>query len=459
MHGNTLKKEKTPDGSKDENVFDIRQGVAIALFIKKKVNKEKCRVLHFEKWGLRNDKYEWLDLHEINTVKWSKLSPNSPYYFFVQREERNREVYESFLKITDIFSINVTGIVTARDKFVIDFNKDELIKRLEIFRNTSMPDEMIRNIFKLKDTRGWILKEARQKLINVKNLESNLEKILYRPFDERFIYYSIDMVDWPRPDVMVNLLKDNLSICFMRQVSLDDSYTHFIVSKHMVDNRTFLSSKGIIQQAPLYLYNDEKKRGLFSESEDQKPKPNLSHKIYNFICHRLNDKRITPEEIFYFIYAVLYSNIFREKYAEFLRIDFPRIPFTSDYDLFIKMGKLGQQLAEIHLMKSSELNQTFSRFEVSGNNIIKKVKYNESEKNVYINDTQYFSKIEKEIWEYQIGGYQVMNKWLKDRKKRNLSLEDIQHYIKIARALQLTIQYQQKIDDLYDEVEKNLIKL
>jgi hypothetical protein len=123
------------------------------------------------------------------------------------------------------------------------------------------------------------------------------------------------------------------------------------------------------------------------------------------------------------------------------------------------MGKLGQQLADIHLMKSSELSQTFSRFEISGNNLIKKVKYKENEKNVYINDSQYFSNIDKEIWEYQIGGYQVMEKWLKDRKKRHLSLEDIQHYIKIARGLQLTIQYQQKIDEIYDEVEKNLIKL
>ena len=171
----------------------------------------------------------------------------------------------------------------------------------------------------------------------------------------------------------------------------------------------------------------------------------------------MNNKSITPEEIFYYIYAVLYSTIYREKYVEFLRIDFPRIPFTKNYDLFSELAKMGQQLAEIHLMKSRELNQTFSRFEIKGDNLVKKVKYNETEKRVYINDTQYFSNIDEELWEYHVGGYQVLDKWLKDRKKRKLALEDIRHYIRVTRALQLTIQYQEQIDEIYPGVEENLL--
>jgi predicted helicase len=208
---------------------------------------------------------------------------------------------------------------------------------------------------------------------------------------------------------------------------------------------------------PLYINKISNIKNLFSDSEDKGPRPNIDHKIYNLICQLFKNQKVFPGEIFYYIYAVLYSNIYREKYVEFLRLDFPRIPFTSEYELFIELGKLGQELAEIHLMKSPQLHKTFSRFDVKGDKLVKKVKYVETDKRIYINEKQYFSNIDKDIWEYQIGGYQVMEKWLKDRKKRALSLEDIEHYVKIARALQLTLQYQEKIDDLYPGVEESLI--
>jgi predicted helicase len=205
---------------------------------------------------------------------------------------------------------------------------------------------------------------------------------------------------------------------------------------------------------PFYIHNGIK--GLY-KNEENPIDYNIDKKIFNFICKELKNHGIKPEAIFYYVYSVLFSNYYREKYFGFLRMDFPRVPFPSDYDLFQEMGTLGQELADIHLMKSPQLNQTFSRYEVPGDNVIKKVTYNPGEKRVYINGKQYFSNIEKELWEYQIGGYQVMEKWLKDRKKRTLSLEDIEHYIKIARALQLTIHYQEKIDDLYPGIEENLV--
>lgn len=252
------------------------------------------------------------------------------------------------------------------------------------------------------------------------------------------------------------MLQENLGLITNRLVN--DDFKHTLCTDKIINDCTVsLETKERSYLFPLYIYTDYDKKGLFRDEEKQSPKPNIDSNIYRLICHGLQNQAITPEEIFYYIYAVLYSNVYREKYAEFLRVDFPRIPFTSDYKLFIEMGKLGQELAEIHLMKSPQLDQTFSMFEVQGGKIVKKVKYVETEKRVYLNESQYFSNIDKEIWEYQIGGYQVMGKWLKDRKKRTLSLEDIQHYIKISRALQLTIKYQQQIDEIYSKVEENTI--
>jgi predicted helicase len=254
------------------------------------------------------------------------------------------------------------------------------------------------------------------------------------------------------------MLKINIALCVGRSgnvVGIERPWNLILVSENIVDLNVYY--RGGEQILPLYIYHETDKKSLFNDVSEQGATPNIDPKIYHLICHGLKNKGITPEEIFYYIYAVLYSNVYREKYAEFLRVDFPRIPFTSNYKLFIELGEIGKDLSEIHLMESFKLDKTFSRFDVKGDKIVKKIKYAETEKRVYINENQYFSNIDKEIWEYQIGGYQVMSKWLKDRKNRKLSMEDIQHYIKIARALQLTIEYQEIIDDLYPGVEESLI--
>ena len=169
-------------------------------------------------------------------------------------------------------------------------------------------------------------------------------------------------------------------------------------------------------------------------------------------------KELTPEEIFYYIYGTLYTNIYRTKYAEFLKIDFPRVPFTRDYELLINISKYGKQLADLHLMKSSELNNPIAKFQGSGDNRVNKPEYREKEKRIYINKDQYFEGVEKDVWEYQIGGYQVLNKWLKDRKGRTLSLDDIKYYCKIVTVLKKTIGIQEKIDILYPEIEKEIVE-
>jgi predicted helicase len=484
LHGNSLKKEKAPDGGKDENVFDIRQGVAIAFFIKKSKLKSSPsagrglrggkKVLHSEIYGTRDKKYNWLENNDIKSAKWKELKPQSEFYLFV-KSDFNTGNYKTFESIDKIFPINVTGIVTARDSFVIDLDLKSLKQRIKDFRNDKLNDGYIKSAYKLKDTRGWKLQEARKLMQGCEDWENYFAKILYRPFDIRDIYYHEKMVDWGRQEIMKHLLMDNISICFTRQYSTESGYSHILVSELMVDNRTFFSSKGIIQQAPLYLYPDTTKEDLFSGSASGKKEPNIAPEIFEKLNNQYKIsppsrrgaevgevEKITPEQIFYYIYAILYSNTYRTKYAEFLKIDFPRIPFTKDYKLFIKLGELGKELADLHLLKSQKLNKPIAKFDVDGSNEVDKVTFESVETQhagslhgkVFINKEQYFRPVPEEVWNYHIGGYQVCRKWLKDRKGRKLTLEERETYCKIVTALYHTIELQKQIDELYEGVEE-----
>ncbi len=470
LHGNSLKKEKCPDGSKDENVFDIRQGVAIALFIKKKGAKKECKVYHSEIWGLREGKYEWLLGNGMKTTTWKKLNPTSPYYFFVPREEKGREIYEKYWKVTDIFPVNCVGVVTARDKFVIDFDMRALKRRIAMFRNLSVPDEIIKQSFKLKDTSTFKLRKSREALSKDENWDEYFTEILYRPFDKRTIFYTNIVVERPLLEVMGHMLEKNLGLLTTRQQNKVGFY-HALVCENIVEscavsNRT----REINYLFPLYLYPDTEdspshaRRGtngtmmmIFESTKTYRSKkPNLNQTLVESLT-RTYDKTPAPEEIFYYIYAVLYSNTYRTKYAEFLKIDFPRIPFTKDYNLFNKMAEYGKRLVELHLLKSSRLDPTLAKFQGKGDEKVEKIRYDEKEWRVYVNPSQNFEGIPKEVWQYQIGGYQVCHKWLKDRKGRRLSLDDIKHYCKIVTALKKTIEIQKEIDDLYPEVEKHTV--
>lgn len=453
LHGNSLKRERCPDGSKDENVFDIRQGVAISLFVKK--NGLEKKVFHSECWGLREDKYTWLSKNDIKTTEWKEIKPDSPYYFFVPRAETYRDIYEKYWKIIDIFPVNCTGIVTARDKFVIDFDRDVLKRRIEMFRDLSMPDEIVKQAFKLKDTRGWKFTEARKELAKDKDWDAYFTTMLYRPFDIRDIYYTQKMVDWPRPEVMRHMMKENLGLLTCRQNTLGFHHAFIcenIVESCVVSNKT----REISYLFPLYLYLG--KGDMFNQEEARRRKPNLNLKLVESLAEAYG-KEPTPEEIFYYIYSILYSNIYRSKYAEFLKIDFPRVPFTKSYELFTTIGKYGSKLVDLHLIKSAELNNPITKFQGSGDNQVEKPTYHKEDNRVYINDDQYFERIEKEVWEYQIGGYQVLDKWLKDRKGRKLSLEEIKHYCQITTALKKTMEVQQKIDSLYADIERETIEI
>jgi len=469
LHGNALKKEKCPDGSKDENVFDIRQGVAIALFIKRKIKTKECKVYHSQIWGLRDNKNKWLLENDIKSIKWRKLSPKSEYYLFIPREEKLFEIYENYPKITDIFTLNSVGIVTSRDRFVIDFDKEKLKRRIRMFRDEKIPDEQIRQTFNLKDKSNWKLKTSREKIIKEENWEESIKHILYRPFDIQWIFYHDAVIERSRKEVMRHIMQENLGLITSRQAQ--NGFRHILVTNCISDlNSTGTAGKyGSGYLFPLYLYSETDKsrknpKGTGSTmmmifEPDEKylsKKPNINRTFMEFLT-KTYDKMPTPEQIFYYIYAVLYSNVYRTKYAEFLKIDFPRIPFTKEYSLFKKMSNCGKRLVDLHLLKSKEFETTVAKFKGRCDNKVKKLKYIEKEKSLYINNSQYFQVIKGEVWQYQIGGYQVCEKWLKDRKGRTLSLDDIKHYCKIVTSLKKTIEIQKSIDNLFINVEKETI--
>lgn len=452
LHGNSLKRETAPDGSKDENVFDIRQGVAIVLFVKGK-KKEKRKIYQTDLYGTRKSKYEWLENSEFGKNIYGELKPDKPWYFFIQRNTSEIMEYLNWPRINEIFPVNVTGIVTARDNLAIDFTKESLKNKIIMFRNLSLDDETIKQGLKIGENYQWKIKPQREQFSQIENWKSYFENILYRPFDIRSIYYQENIVFRTRREVMRNMLEENIAICFMRQFSGNMPYTHCLITENIVDNRTFFSSKGILQQAPLYIYPKENKE-LFNQHQTSR-QPNIVQKLLEQLTSVYN-MTPSPEAILHYIYGVLYSPTYREKYAEFLKIDFPRIPFTEDNGLSIQMSLFGDQLAQLHLLKSPELDSPIAKYQGSGeNDIVDKVRYEAREQRVYINPDKYFEGVAPEVWNYQIGGYQVCHKWLKDRKGRLLSLEEQKTYCKIVTALEKTIGIQREIDRIFQKIEEN----
>jgi predicted helicase len=464
LHGNSLKKETCPDGSKDENVFDIMQGVSIVLMVKKK-NAKGCKVYHRDLFGLREDKYAWLAKREFKKKDYEMLKPDTPWYFLIKRDTEEIEYYNKWWKVNEIFPVNSVGIVTARDEFAIAYDKKILELRINQFRNLKFDNIFLASSYNLKSTETWDLNKARIELSKDDNFEKYFVKILYRPFDIRSIYYSDKIIERMRYDVMQHLLKENISICFVRQYSGQDSYSHTLISEFIVDNRTFFSSKGIIQQAPLYLYpTEEKKKSSFGNMMLFEPqgkygkerRANVSEKLM-LQLHKAYKKNPSPEEILYYVYAVLYSNIYREKYAEFLKIDFPRIPFTKKYELFKELAEFGKELTELHLLKHKSLAHPSVRFwGKKGSDKIDKPHYDEKENSVYINEDKYFDNIIPEMWNYQVGGYRVLEKYLKDRKGRQM--EDPGHYCRMAEAISKTIELQKDTDKYFKKAEKEVIE-
>lgn len=402
---------------------------------------------HVDIWGSREDKYHYLNENDVTTIEWKEIFPASPFYLFIPQNQDLLVEYNKSWKITDIFPVNSVGIVTARDNFAIAFDADVLRKRIEDFINFNINDDVIAEKYEINDTHAWKIKNSRQSLANNPEWEKYFTYCLYRPFDWRNYYHNEHISERPRNEVMRHLIgKNNLGLIFMRQVALQDGYTHFLVTRQVVDNRSFYSNKGTMAVAPLYLYpdNDNDQYNLFTELT-----PNLSENFLSEIKTKLGYIP-TPEQIFYYAYAIFHSPTYRQRYAEYLKIDFPRLPLTSNDQLFKKLAQKGEELVKLHLMESKQLNRLITKYQGEGDNSVTEVTYKSQQQRIYINKTRYFEGIPPEIWEFKIGGYQVLDKWLKDRKKanRSLSFDDILHYQKIVIALTATLKIMQEIDQI-----------
>ena len=474
LHGSLLKKEKTPDGSKDENVFDIQTGVSITLLIKNPNLKKSIN--YCDLWGIREDKYNWLDNHDCENTEWKTIESISPHYFLVPKGKASEE-YQSYWGVADIFPINSVGFLTHRDDFAIDFDKRLLNNRILQFTNSGLSDEIIRDTYKLKES--WDLSLVRKKISDEQNWERFIAPCDYRIFDQRFIFYHPLIVDRQRSEVLYNMLQDNLALICQRQTYNLEFRHAFVTDK--ISDLNFISNLGGGSVFPLYIYsNSNQQQTIFDGQErldiegvqhslrgKEKRTPNINKK---FISDLENDfgTKITPEEIFYYIYTILYSNTYRQKYQEFLKTDYPRIPFTKDYKLFRRLANSGQKLVNFHLLKAKELENPIVKFKGDGDSRVEKVDFlalRFEEKpplvggQVWINEKQYFDGVDEFLWNYYIGGYQVLNKWLKSRKGKILSSEEIKTYCKIATAIHHTILIQKEIDRLYPEVEKDLVKV
>jgi predicted helicase len=543
LHGNSKKKETALDGSKDENVFDIMQGVSINIFVKtgKKKSNELAKVFHYDLFGKRQSKFDFLKDNSLKTVPYKELPNITPNYFFVPKDFEEQKSYDEGFKINELFVANGVGITTAHDEFVINKSENKLLETFQNFQNSERDEYTLHQKFKVKKKEDWNILQGYDNIKNEKNLLKYVKPISYRLFDKNFIFYEDKLVWRTVHKVMQNFFSgENLGLVLCKQFKSGNNYQHCFISNKMIES-SFISNRTseINSLFPLYIYETKpKQKRLRSFSEQEKlillskleqakehykqidtffkktvlpfynaiknpsednqklfeenkstleeakatveklekqlekydivenltvdtmfgdsviRTPNLNKEIVAKIATNLgltftNEKETSkntfaPIDLLDYIYAVLHSPTYREKYKEFLKIDFPRVPYPTNLQSFQNLVNLGSQLRQIHLLESQILENSIITYPINGTNKVEKVKYFEGK--VFINDTQHFTNVSEIAWEFYIGGYQPAQKWLKDRKDGNLEFDDILHYQKIIVALTETDRLMKEID-------------
>jgi predicted helicase len=459
LHGNSKRREAAPDGGTDENVFDITQGVALAVFVKR-ASQGSAGLYYGDLWGERAAKYEALNESNVDTTKWQQLLPSAPFYEFVPVKRRARKEYEDGWRITDIFPVGSNGVQTSRDQLVVAADRKDLLQRFEWIRSESTEDADIRSNLAAVDHDFWKLARAREDLRADRDWRSHVQEYLYRPFDRQWFFAAPSFVHRLRWDVMRHLEQANRALCIGR-AGLVRSGTWNLVfcTRHVCDHNLFY--RGSSLNCPLYLYPDGAAPESLFDYENSR-RPNLSARFVDDLSDRLKlvfvpdgrddlRKSVAPEDIFHYAYAVFHAPTYRTRYAEFLKIDFPRLPLTSDVNLFRDLAAKGAELVALHLLESPKVEEFLTDWPVKGDNVVEKVQYTEKDNRVWINKRQYFGGVPKAVWEFHIGGYQVCHKWLKDRKGRKLTYEDTQHYQKVVVALHETIRLMAEIDEVIAE--------
>ena len=517
LHGNVRRRERAPDGGRDQNVFnEVQQGVAIGIFVKHRQLKGLARVHHASLWGERNQKYSWLAQNSLENTEWTEVDPSPPHYLFAPQQNEYRPEYEQGWILTSIMQLNSTGVKTHRDKLVFDVDQKDLEQRIADFLSPDQSDEVVRtryfgtqgrSDFLPGDNRDWRMAEKRSTLQKDPNWRKRIIDCLYRPFDVRSLFFHEHAVDYTRQEVMNHLANyRNIGLAVGRagQVIGSDYWDILICSVLPTDHNLF--RRGANNLFPLYHYpahegqpNSQSQLGNMSPWPEGRNgrRPNMDEAFVKELGERLGwdfvpdgrgnlgqmapttggshgkeESTFGPEDIFYYIYAVLHAPSYRYRYAEFLEIDFPRVPLTSDSSLFATLVHLGAKLVGLHTLDpqlAPEINRLKASYPIRGTDEVASghPKYfppgerdprtgeQLSVGRVYINPSsvrkgtsgQYFEGVPPEVWEFHIGGYQVCEKWLKDRRGRTLSNDDLNHYRRIIVALQETIRTMEAIDD------------
>ncbi|EAJ3649730.1 DNA methyltransferase [Campylobacter jejuni] len=420
LHGDTRKKEKAPDGSKDDNVFDIMQGVSINIFIKQNSKAKNTNIYYHDLYDKRKDKYEFLYENDLNSIKWTLVKNNEPFYLFLPQNNDLLEEYNKGISVKDIFMLSSVGIASSKDAILISTNNKKLEQQVYNFYN-----------------------EFDKKYI---------KEIAYKPFDTQKIYYDIKKVERPRIDIMEHFLGyENIGLIYDRGTNLKEISNLFIsskvIDKHLVGANSYVS--------PLYLYPTTRSKKFLKKENPNFNEENFTSKIENFkesfrtFIDELYKEKFSPQNILGYIYAVLFHKIYREKYFDFLKIDFPKIPFTKDKNTFKNLSKLGLKLINLHLLKNDELDFNVGEAlfkDIKNKNFkIQKIKYNKDTKELFINESLYFNKVSPEIYEFKIGGYAVLDKYLKSHKEEDI---EHKHFTLIIQTLDETLKIQDEISKI-----------
>lgn len=425
LHGDTRKKEKAPDGSKDDNVFDIMQGVSINIFIKQNSKAKNTKIYYHDLYGKRKDKYEFLYENDLNSIKWTLVKNNEPFYLFLPQNNDLLEEYNKGISVKDIFMLSSVGIVSAKDSILISTNTEKLKQQIHDYYND----------FDKK----------------------NIKEIAYRPFDTQKIYYDIKKVERPRIETMEHFLEGkNLGLSIPRQLKGPKTeWNHCFLTTTITDQALTSGGNGPNNIFPLYLYPTTRSKKFLKKENPNFNEENFTSKIENFkesfrtFIDELYKEKFSPEDILGYIYAVLFHKIYREKYLDFLKIDFPKIPFVENKKIFKNLSKLGLKLVNLHLLKNDELDFNVGEAlfkDIKNKNFkIQKIKYNKDTKELFINESLYFNKVSPEIYEFKIGGYAVLDKYLKSHKEEDI---DHKHFTLIIQTLDETLKIQDEISKI-----------
>lgn len=453
LHGNSKKKETAPDGGADQNVFDIMQGVSINIFIRKdgKRNQSLGKVAHFDLFGKREVKYDFLINNSLKSISWCELNLNAPNYSFIARDIDLEIIYNEGFDLSKLFVQNSSGIETRKDYLVVAFDETKLKQVIQDFKDLD-EDSIAKKYNVNNDSRDWKIGAAKNDIIRN---NPKIENILSKPFDVRKIIYTgitKGIVGYPMYNNFKHFIdRDNLGLVLKRGRLLgsNSNFSHVFITNCLTD-KNFLADQSYV--LPLYLYSDAGGQQSIEQSVERRA--NLdpatiadiakSIGIEFFPETKSNSNSFNAVDLLDYIYSVLYSPFYRVKYKEYLKIDFPRIPYPKDQKKFWQLVGLGGELRRLHLLESLTVQKYITKYPVDGDNMITKIKFENGK--VFINDTQYFSNVPEIAWNFYIGGYQPAQKWLKDRKDRELSYDDILHYQKIIVALTETDRIMKEID-------------